>query len=180
MGGGKEAVVARRGDSCATWLRTGVKPVRTACSALRARGVAGWWTGTQSAVKPWGGRPSPSSKSSGALRFLPAVLVVAMEGSDDEDAMGIAGIGGTGGAWRGVRFASGVRALKTGGCRDRDSGVLGLGNTEGPEAMRERELGVVGVYVGVGRAGGGCVNRSSLGAEGRGAMAGDDLAGRSA
>ena len=108
------------------------------------------------------------------------MLVVAIDGIDDEDAIGIAGIGGTGGSWTGVRFASGVRALKTGGCNDRDSGVLGLGNTDGPEAMRERELGVVGVYVGVGKEGGGCVNRSSLGAEGRGAMAGDDFAGRSA
>lgn len=42
MGGGKAVVVALRGESCATWLRTGVKPVRTACNALRARGVVGW------------------------------------------------------------------------------------------------------------------------------------------
>ena len=108
------------------------------------------------------------------------MLVVAIDGADDEDAIGIAGIGGTGGAWRGGRFASGVRALKTGGCDVRDSGVLGLGNTDGPDAMRDRELGVVGVYVGVGRGGGGCVKRSSLGAEGRGTIAGEDLAGRSA
>jgi len=142
-----------------------VNPVRTACSALRARGVAGWLTGRQSAVKPCGGRPSQSSKSSGALRFLPAVLVVAID-EDEENAMGMAGIGGRDGAWDGVRRASGVRALKTVGWDVRTSGVLGLGNAEGPEAIRERELGVVGVYVGIGNGGCECGTRSSLGTAG--------------
>lgn len=72
------------------------------------------------------------------------MLVVTIDGVDDDDAMDAAGFGGMGGACRDARLASGVRARKT-GCDVRGSGVLGLGRTDGPAEMRERELGVVGV-----------------------------------
>lgn len=76
---------------------------------------------------------SPSSKSSGARRFLPA--------DDDE------------GRWSGNTEApsvrlSGVRALKTAGWTAFLSGVLGRGRDDGPEAILldgVREIGVIGM-----------------------------------
>lgn len=118
-------VVRRGGESCLgsgtgrTW-RTGVNPVRTFARARRTRGVvAPSLCGTLSAVNVWGGILSHSSKSSGALRFLP------MEDEVDVDIVK-ADCKGCGWLWCdcccdgikagsvGVCLASGVRGLKTG------------------------------------------------------------------
>jgi len=126
-------VVARRvGED---WLaaefvreRTGVKPVRTDCSARRNRGVDTSVLGTLSDVNGCGGRSSHSSKSSGARRFFPA--------EDDDGSSWAGSIGGE------TRLDSGVRALKTDDCDDLASGVFGLTSAEGPETTLDKAFGV--------------------------------------
>lgn len=163
-------VVRRDGDPWPTagrTCRTGVKPLRTFCSARRIRGVvAPSPCGTLSAVNICGGTLSQSSKSSGALRFFP------IEVDDPELDMEKPSCNG-GGAWEcigndGICLSSGVRALKTGG------GILssGLSCLDAAELVRVRELdataeksGIAG-SVGIDRLGaGGC---DTCGCEGPG------------
>lgn len=123
-------------------VRTGVKPVLTACNARLTRGVVCVFSasglGTLSTVNPCGGRLSQSSKSSGARRFLPR--------DEEGEVVMIWGRGGGGscccGCDFGARLDSGVLALNTGGGGTLDSGVLGLAMAE-PDACR-REVGVDG------------------------------------
>lgn len=54
-----------------------------------------------------------------------------------------------------MRWLSGVRALNTGCCGIRASGVFGLGNVEELDAVLDRVLGVVGVREGIAESNGG-------------------------
>ncbi len=146
--------VALRGDICpaggrAACPRTGVNPDRTFWITLRIRGVVAFSElrmGMLSAVKTCGGTLSQSSKSSGALRFLPI---------DEEEAWNASCSGwgwghefcGEGG--RGL-FSGGVRGRKTGCCTGAST-VIGLDTTD---AERARELEATLLKSGISRRGG--------------------------